>query len=70
MNPHRFSSPTIAPVPNEAPVALQSFVVVPACLLPVAPGSYQSQLYAWAYAQAEAAQQRMTRTPDLFAIFN
>ncbi len=63
MNECRFS-------PEPAAPAAQAFVVVPACLAPSTPGCLPHPLYAWALAQAQAAQQRPTRVPELFGILN
>jgi hypothetical protein len=71
MNSPRFTSPLAEHTQVESQVA-QAFVVVPACVLPTTPmaGGFQSQLYAWAFAQAQATQQPTLRTPELFGIFN
>jgi hypothetical protein len=58
------------PVPVQVSAGVAGFVAVPLCLIAGAE-AYQSQLYQWAYRQAQAAvAARTARTPDLFAVFN
>jgi hypothetical protein len=73
MNPNRFSLQVDDRLTGEQNLSPQAFMAVPACLLVATPcaASYQSQLYAWAFAQAKAAHAPPAkRTPELFGIFN
>ncbi len=70
MNPDRFSSVSLDRLPAEQPASPKAFVAVP-CLFAACGALYQSQLYAWAVARAQAEQAALKpRLPELFGIFN
>lgn len=68
MKPTRFTSPLAEHhEPEPAPVVPQGFLMLPACFVPAA----VNQLYAWAFAQAQAAQEPPpARVLELFGNFN
>jgi hypothetical protein len=73
MNPNRFSLPSTDRIPDTSSFVPQAFMAIPACVMvgSASLANYQSQLYAWAFAQAQATQNPPARrTQELFGIFN